>query len=39
MHFIRLINWQSPHGDNYHMCEAINLVNSFNVEKLTFDIA
>ena len=27
----------SPHGDFYHMGEAINLVNNFKVEKVIFN--
>lgn len=27
----------SPHGDYDHMCEAINLVNNFKVEKVIFN--
>ncbi|MGM9877564.1 MAG: ComEC/Rec2 family competence protein [Bacilli bacterium] len=35
--FIRLTNWQSPHGDYDHMGEAINLVNNFKVENVIFN--
>ena len=35
--FIRLTNHQSPHGDYDHMGEAINLVENFKVEKVTFN--
>ena len=35
--FIRLTNYQSPHGDYKHMGETINLVNNFKVEKVIFN--
>ena len=34
---IPLTFWQSPHGDQDHMVEAINLVNNFKIEKVIFN--